>query len=137
MRKAVLFSQSPCCFTFYVPGFQVPGLVTAYCWLSLVRFLTDVSAFCQVTGAVYSNIYMIHQITFWFHPIVLASGLVTSDYVCSRLLMLSAVAVSVLAVSCCILFPFPLQYVYSCCRYNTFVAVAVAVAVAVSLRPVP
>ena len=57
MRKAVSFSQSPCLFLVYGPGFQVPVSVSVYCVLSGPVFWSDVWGFawsgcCALVDAV-------------------------------------------------------------------------------------
>ena len=57
MREAVSFSQSPCLFLVYGPGFQVPVSVSVYCVLSGTVFCSDVWGFawsgcCALVDAV-------------------------------------------------------------------------------------
>ena len=96
----------------------------------LVLFLVKCFGFlCRlqlVAVAVSALAVAVYSIIYTYVYVYVYDLFLLSDHVCSRLftsgpvslcpVMLSAVAVSVLAVSCPVPFPLPLQNVYSCCR---------------------
>ena len=98
-----------------------PVLVLVKCSGFLCRLHPVAVAVSALAVAVYSIIYTYVYVYVYVYDLILLS-----DHVLSRLftsgpvslcpVMLSAVAVSVLAASCPVPFPFPLQNVYSCCR---------------------
>ena len=118
-REAVSFCPVPCCFPFHGPGFWLLSWSWSCCLLSAVLFRTDFCLFPCTFVRVYSITYTYPYVYVCDLILFLSwswSRLLTLGPVSLCTVMLSAVAVSVLAVSCPVLFPFPLQNVYSCCR---------------------